>query len=139
MNPARPWGAPPDAALDALVAPPEGQMNKNLVKGIVIGGVVLVAVLVWMLYSPANNANFPNGTEWVCQNPTCKNGFNLSINQLAQYNAEHRGEPIKCPKCGSPAVRAEKCVNCGKYFPAAPGSDHRCPFCGKINTPPPEE
>jgi len=40
-------------------------MNKNLVKGIIVGGVVLVAVLGWMLYSPANNANFPGGTDWL--------------------------------------------------------------------------
>jgi rubrerythrin len=114
-------------------------MNKNLVKGIVVGGVVVVAILAWALYTPSNNANFPGGTDWLCQNPTCKTAFNLSTKQLAAYSAEHRGEPIKCPKCGTPAIRAEKCQHCGKVFPMPRDAEHRCPFCGKSNTAPPAE
>ena len=112
-------------------------MNKNLVKGIVIASVVLVALLGWWLYSPSNNANFPGGTDWLCQNPSCKTAFNLSMKQLGQYSKEHAGEPIKCPKCGTPAIRAEKCTHCGKYFPMARDALHRCPYCGKDNAPPP--
>ena len=114
-------------------------MNNNLVKGIVIGAAVLVAVIGWMLYRPANNANFPQGTDWLCTNPTCNTAFNLSIKQLAQYSQEHAGEPIKCPKCGTPAVRAEKCQHCGKSFAMPRDAQHRCPFCGKDNQPPPTE
>ena len=112
-------------------------MNKNFLKGIVIGVVVLVAVLVWALYHPANNANFPEGTDWLCQNPTCHTAFNLSIKQLGQYSSDHPGDPIKCPKCGTASIRAEKCQHCGKYFPMPRDAQHRCPFCGKENQPPP--
>jgi hypothetical protein len=112
-------------------------MNKKLVQGIVIGVVVLVAVLGWALHRPSNNANFPEGTDWLCLNPKCGTAFNLSMKQLGEYSAAHRGEPIKCPKCGTPAIRAEKCQHCGKYFPER-DSHGRCPFCGKVNQPPPE-
>ena len=108
-------------------------MNKNLVKGIVIASVVLVAVLGWWLYRPANDANFPEGTDWLCMNPSCHTSFNLSMKQLAAYNADHIGEPIKCPKCGTASIRAEKCQHCGKYFPMPRDAEHRCPFCGKPN------
>ena len=113
-------------------------MNKNLVKGIVVAAVVLVALVGWMLYSPANNANFPEGTNWLCLNPACNTSFNLSIKQLAQHNKQHVGEPIKCTKCGTQSVRAEKCQHCGKAFPMQPNVQPRCPYCGKSNAPPPE-
>jgi DNA-directed RNA polymerase subunit RPC12/RpoP len=111
-------------------------MNKKLVQGIVIGGLVLVALLAWVLYTPANNSNFPGGTDWLCMNPSCATSFNLSIKQLAEYNKDHIGEPIKCPKCGTEAVRAEKCTHCGKVFPMPRDAQHRCPYCGKDNAPP---
>ena len=115
-------------------------MNKNLVKGIVVASVVLVAVVGWMLYSPANNENFPEGTDWLCMNPSCKTDFNMSVKQLAQYNKDHIGEPIKCPKCATPAARAERCQHCRKVFPISPNdAQHRCPFCGKSNALPPAE
>ena len=109
-------------------------MNKTLVKGIVIGAAVLVAVLVWSLYRPANDANFPEGTDWLCTNPTCRTAFNLSMKQLADYNEKHLGQPMKCPKCGTQAVRGERCLHCGKVFPMPHDMAHRCPFCGKDNT-----
>jgi hypothetical protein len=112
-------------------------MNKNLLKGIIVASAVLVAVLAWWLYSPANNANFPGGTDWLCTNQSCKNAFNLTMKELGQYNKEHIGEPIKCPKCGSPAIRAEKCQFCGKSYPMPRDAQHRCPFCGKDNAAPP--
>lgn len=111
-------------------------MNKNLVKGLIIGGVVLLAVVGWALYSPSNNANFPEGTDWLCQNPSCKTSFNLSMKELANYNKEHPGDPIKCAKCGTAAIRAEKCRHCGKHFPMPRDAAHRCPFCGKDNAVP---
>lgn len=111
-------------------------MNKNVVKGIVIGAVVLVAVLAWALYRPANNANFPEGTDWLCQNPQCATSFNLTVKQLAQYNQEHAGEPIKCPKCSTTSIRGERCQHCGKVFPMPRDAAHRCPYCGKDNAPP---
>jgi DNA-directed RNA polymerase subunit RPC12/RpoP len=110
-------------------------MNKNVIKGLVVGGIVLIAVLGWALYQPSNNANFPDGTDWLCTNAQCKTAFNLSIEQLSDYSKDHAGEPIKCPKCGTASVRAEKCVHCGKVFPMS-NAGHRCPFCGKDNAVP---
>ncbi len=112
-------------------------MNKNLVKGIIVGAVVLVAVIGWSLRRPANSASFPEGTDWLCTSPQCSTGFNLSIKQLADYNEEHAGERIKCPKCGTAAIRAEKCQHCAKHFPMVRDGPHRCPFCGKDNAPAP--
>ena len=112
-------------------------MNKNLVTGIVVGAAVLLAILAWWLHTPANNANFPEGTDWLCVNPTCNTNFNLSIKELGQYSKDHPGEPIKCPKCGAPAIRAEKCQHCGKVFPMPRDAQHRCPYCGKENAAPP--
>ena len=113
-------------------------MNKNLVKGIIVASAVLVAILAWWLYSPANNANFPDGTDWLCQNASCKTGFTLSVKQLAEYSKDHPGEHIKCPKCGTTTLRAEKCRHCGKHFPMMRDGPHRCPFCGKDNAAPPQ-
>ena len=103
-------------------------MNKNVIKGIVVAAAVLVAVVAWMLYSPANNANFPDGTDWLCLNPKCNTTTTLSIKQLAQYNEDHVGEPVKCPKCGTGAVRAEKCSHCAKSFPMSPHPQRLGPF-----------
>lgn len=111
-------------------------MNKNLVKGIIVAAVVVVAIAGWWLYSPANNANFPEGTEWLCESPSCKTAFNLSVKQLGEYSAKHPGDPIKCPKCNTRAIRAEKCQHCGKHFPMPRDAQHRCPHCGKDNALP---
>ena len=113
-------------------------MNKNLVKGIVVAAVVLVAVVGWLLYSPANNANFPEGTDWLCMNPSCNNSFNMSVKQLAQYQKDHFGEPIKCPKCKTQSIRAQKCQHCSKTFPMSSDIQHRCPYCGKPTAVPQE-
>jgi len=110
--------------------------NKNVVNGIIIGAVVLVAVVGWWLYRPANNANFPEGTDWLCMNPSCGNTFNMSMKQLGQYNESHPGEPIKCPKCSTQAIRSEKCQSCGKHYPMPRDTEHRCPYCGKLQPPP---
>ena len=112
-------------------------MNKTVVVyGSAVVGAVVIAVLAWWLYSPENNANFPEGTDWLCTSPACATAFKLTIKELADYSKESPGVPIKCPKCSTLSIRAEKCLHCGKAFPMPRDMMRRCPHCGKDNSPP---
>ena len=113
-------------------------MNKQkLVYAGVIAAVVAAAVIVWAVWRPSNNANFPQGTLWLCSNPKCSAEFRLTMQQLGEHYKAHYGERPKCPKCGSEAYRADKCPSCGKVFPQTRGGSI-CPYCGKP-LPSPEE
>ncbi len=105
-------------------------MNEKVIYGIVIALVVAGAVGGWMMWTPANNANFPEGTPWMCQNPSCKTEFHLTMKQLSEHYKANYGEQPKCPKCSQPALRAERCDHCGKLFPQQRGVNV-CPHCGK--------
>ena len=108
--------------------------NPKVVYGLVIAAVVLAAVVVWSLYSPANNANFPEGTAWLCTNPKCGNTFTLTMRQLGEHNKKNFGQPVQCAKCTAPAVRAQQCRHCQKWHPR-PHEGYKCPHCGKDNPP----
>src|SRR5438105_4059765 len=88
-------------------------------KGIAVAvglAVVLLGVVVWAtVRRPANNANFPDGTYWVCKNG---HQFTLTVKQLGEWNKAHYGQSPHCPTCDAPAERAEKCPHCGAVFPA---------------------
>ena len=81
---------------------------------IVILGLALVAGLtVWRATKEgANNANFPNGTEWRCLNPECGKVFRMSIKELGNHHATRWGEPTAMARsrpdwmCGSAATRS---------------------------------
>ena len=111
--------------------------NKNVVYGAVVVAVVAAALVVWSMWDAPNNANFPEGTDWLCEDPRCATHFNLSMEELGEFNKKNFGQRVKCPKDGKPAVRAEKCAHCGKWHPR-PHEGYRCPFCGKENAPPKE-
>lgn len=96
----------------------------------VVGAVVLIAVGGWMLYRPANNENFPEGVQYLCVNPACKTAFTMTVHEVGEHHRLHYGEPIPCPKCKQPALRATKCPSCGKVFPQSRG-ESVCPFCQK--------
>ena len=57
-------------------------------------------------------------------------GQAIRAQELADHHKAHYGEPVPCPKCKQPAVRAAKCAKCGKVFVLDRGSV--CPAC---NTP----
>ena len=95
------------------------------------GGMVVLAVAIgfFTIRRPANNANFPDGVWWICENPNCKNEFVLTTRQLSDYYKDHYGEALRCPKCGqATVVRAQKCHHCGFVFPAE--GARTCPKCG---------
>jgi rubrerythrin len=95
------------------------------------GVIVVVAVLVYAWnYRPANTADQPNGTWWICQNPSCKAEFNLTTKQISDWSRTHYGQPKHCPKCdGTDIIRAYKCPKCGTVYPATPETT-QCPKCG---------
>jgi hypothetical protein len=109
--------------------------KKEIILSAVVA-VLLVVAAVAMFRRPANNENFPEGTWWICTKADCKHTFNLSIKEIGKHHQEHYGEPIPCPKCKSPAVRADKCPHCGNVF-AAERNLLKCPKCGKDLTAPP--
>jgi hypothetical protein len=112
--------------------------NKKVGYAVGIGAIVVAAVLGWTFYgSSKNNANFPEGTLWVCMDPACRHEFAMSVKELGQYEKEHWGEPMKCQKCGKTAFRADRCQHCGKAYPQQQRSSI-CPHCRKENTPPAE-
>ena len=85
-----------------------------------IGAIALLLILgPCMLLRPRSGEELdhPNGYSFVCQNPTCRNEFKMSVSQAASYRAKHPGEPISCPKCGQSNV-----VQAGsKPRPTGPG------------------
>ena len=109
--------------------------KKEAILAAVVVALCGLAVFVWSRQS-ATSQNFPEGTWWVCTNKDCKHEFNLSVKQLSEHHKAHYGEPIPCPKCKSRAIRADKCLHCGKIF-VARLDDIKCPHCGKENVPSP--
>ena len=101
--------------------------------GVIVGLVaVVVGVVLWLALKPAaNNANFPDGTWWVCPNG---HNFQMSVAALAAHHKDHRGEPVPCPTCNAPSDRADKCPHCGSVFKMIRNQD-TCPVCKKPLTP----
>jgi hypothetical protein len=117
-------------------------MNAKTKERLGIGAAIVLvaavtAVVAWN-WRPANNANFPDGTFWICQNDSCHHEFVLTMEQLSEHHKLHYGQPIPCPKCGQAgAIRALRCPSCGKFYPQ-PRDPMPCPFCGKMPPKPVE-
>jgi hypothetical protein len=111
--------------------------QQKLVYGAVIVVAVGVVLAVAALRRPANNANFPEGTDWLCLNADCKNHFKLTMKELGEHHKQHYGQPVKCPKCGQRADRADHCKSCSKVFVQMRGMTY-CPYCQKPLYAPPE-
>ena len=109
----------------------------NFGKKEVILSAVILALIAGILFfwnrKGANNEDFPEGTQWVCSDQACATGFTLTVKALSDHHAKHFGEPVPCPKCKKPAVRAQKCAHCGKIY-VLPRNENKCPQCGKLNT-----
>ena len=111
-------------------------MKQNLIYGAVIVVVVGAALTLWMMFGGKNNANFPEGTDWLCMNQACGNHFKLTMEQLGEHHRQNYGQPVKCPKCGTGiAERAQVCPSCQKLFVQVRGSPV-CPHCRKPLPPP---
>lgn len=111
-------------------------MKQKLIYGSVIIVVVGAVLAIWGTRRPANNANFPEGTDWLCLNRSCNTHFKLTMKELGEHHKANYGQPIKCPKCAQRADRAEVCKSCGKVFVQMRGMQG-CPYCGKPLVPPP--
>jgi hypothetical protein len=109
--------------------------KQKLTYGAVIVVIVGAVLTVWAMRGQPNNANFPEGTDWLCLNPACKNHFKLTMHELGEHHRLHYGQPVPCPKCGQRADRAEVCKSCGKVFQQMRGMTN-CPYCGKPLAPP---
>ncbi len=100
-----------------------------------IVGFVVAAVI---LFRPTNennnygdnNANFPEGTLWLCGDAACGHSFNLTMKELGQHHEKHYGEPVPCAKCNKPAARANLCPHCKQVSVQERGGG-ACPKCGK--------
>ena len=101
---------------------------------IVSASVVAIVVAAWLgLRRPANNANFPEGTYWMCSNQGCGHEFNLTMKQLGEHHRTNYGQPVSCPNCKQPAVRAQRCPHCGKIYPMQRQATP-CPSCKQMPT-----
>jgi hypothetical protein len=105
-------------------------MQKNLVLGGIVVGVVVIAVVGWAMWSPSNNANFPEGTLWICTDRACGSDHTLTTKQLSDHYKANYGQLPKCPKCTKETMRAERCGHCSKVYPQARGVQI-CPYCKK--------
>ena len=73
------------------------------------GAVLVVLILLWAFKgsrAPADTAT-TEGSKFICQNPSCKNEFRMTVAESREYLAAHPGEPLKCPKCGESNVLPE--------------------------------
>jgi hypothetical protein len=107
-------------------------------KTLLAAGVVVVVVAVVAVFAfrrPDNNANFPEGTEWLCTNKACGNHFRMTVKELGEYTRANYGKPILCPKCNQPAAGARTCSHCKKVHVQVRGMNV-CPLCGKPPPPP---
>ena len=95
--------------------------------GVII--VIAIGLFAWF-HRPANNANAPRGVWWICTNDQCKNEFSMTMAEFSDHHAKHYGQPVRCPKCNSVAIKADKCPSCGKVFVMMRNSNI-CPSCGK--------
>ncbi len=109
-------------------------MARNLIIAVVALFVIAAVVAYFSFRTDPSLSAAPDGTFWVCVNPSCGNTFNLSLKELAEHQRAHFGQPVPCPKCKQPALRGEKCPNCGKVFV----SDRSmiCPSCKTVLGPP---
>jgi hypothetical protein len=110
--------------------------RRNLI--ITVGALVVFAGLVayFTLRTDKSTSAAPEGTWWVCMNPSCGNTFNLSLAELAAHHKNHWGEQVPCPKCKkAQTIRGEKCTNCGKVFVLDRSST--CPSCKTLVVPKP--
>lgn len=107
--------------------------KKEAILSAVVLAVIVGTLFLWNRKS-ANNEDFPEGTQWVCTDQACATHFALTIRELAQHHEKHYGEPVPCPKCKKPAVRALKCEQCKTVYVMKRG-DFKCPKCGKENIP----
>jgi hypothetical protein len=108
-------------------------MNPKLMYGIVVMAALGVAVLVWSLWDSPNNANFPEGTTWMCVDPACGGQATLTLKQLGEHNQKHFGKRPFCPKCTKEMIRADVCRHCGKWYPSVRDNKF-CPFCKQDNS-----
>ncbi len=96
-----------------------------------IAGVVVVVAAGYFMWNwrPANNADHPDGTFWICQNPQCNHEFVLSVKELGKFQETHYGQPVMCPKCKQQnTVGAERCPSCSKFISRAQRAAV-CPHC----------
>jgi hypothetical protein len=103
-------------------------MSRNLVIA-VVGLVVFVGVVAYFTFrTDRSTSAAPDGTFWVCTNPSCKNTFVLSLSEVAAHHKAHYGERIPCPKCDKKeTVRGERCEKCHTIF--LPDASMACPSC----------
>ncbi len=106
------------------------KQQRFLTAAIIVLVVIIAGVVIWK-YRPANNANLPEGTFWVCSNPQCGNEFAWSVKQFSDFKEKNPGSPVLCPKCGKEAVGADRCPFCKRCFPKGQRGDKVCPHCGK--------
>jgi hypothetical protein len=82
-----------------------GEANKRLAT--IAGAVVILFAAVWFFFlrgpsSSGFDVDHPTGFHFVCGKG---HEFTKSEADLRDYQANHLGEPIKCPKCGDTHVR----------------------------------
>ena len=104
-------------------------IKQKLVMALIVVVVVAGVAAAWWYWRPANNANFPDGTFWVCSNQQCKAELVLTMKQLGQHEEKHYGQPITCSKCGKEMVRANRCPKCSKFYPQVRNVEPVCPYC----------
>ena len=110
-------------------------MTRRILIRIVLTLVVFSVAFVQIVRTvhPDRNADFPQGTLWVCLD--CGHEFARSIRQLAAWHREHPGQSLPCPACGSTrTTRAARCPNCGRFVPRDKlrgAQPPVCPYCHK--------
>jgi len=93
--------------------------------------ILAIGAVVWAMVRPSQNTpDVPNGLGFICKK--CNNTFTKSMKELSDWQIEHRGEQVPCPKCKSQdVISAYRCAKCGEFYPkAARGGPPKCPKCG---------
>lgn len=107
-------------------------MNRTRQITVLVVFVALLAAtaLQWQRWrSTTRNADFPDGSLWVCTDPKCAAEVVKTVREVGQFFQDHPDGQLNCPKCQAPLARAQRCPHCQHLYVSQRPPLRACPHC----------